>query len=766
MSDPSIPAARPGRRWAPLAAAVLLPLIGVAAWMFLRDRPNSPPTIEQASKSTDQTPPSYKPRKPIDTAGFNTIIAIVPAWEPQASLSEVAAAWNQVGKRNVERIDQGLSQPQLAPAERLSLMITKAALLNYDGLTDAAYDVLSELRTLVEGDAVLAADALYSVIFFQAATALRRGENENCIMCRGESSCIIPIAPAAVHTVPEGSRRAIRHFTEYLEQFPDDLEVRWLLNLAHMTLGEHPDQVDPRYLLSLDHFLNREFGIGKFRDIGHLVGINRFNQAGGAILDDFNNDGWLDFVTTSMDPTATMALFVNNGQGRFENQTAQAGLEGQLGGLYCVQTDYNNDGYLDIFIPRGAWLKHPIRPSLLRNEKDGTFSDVTLEAGLLDPVNAITSSWTDFDNDGWLDLFICCERQPNRLYRNRGDGVFNEVALEAGLLGRRQSDCKGAAWLDYDNDGYPDLFLNYLAPGSVAELYHNNRDGTFSDVTAEQGIDGPAWGFSCWAFDYDNDGWLDIFATSYDRTLKDVVRGILGESHSSQSNRLYRNLQGRGFEDVTSAAGLDMIFVAMGSNFADFDNDGWLDMYLGTGDPSLATLVPNRMLRNLAGERFVEITGSSGTGNLQKGHGVACGDWDRNGSVDLFIQMGGAIHGDKYHNILFQNPGQGNHWLTLKLVGKKSNRAAIGARIRAVTAGPEPLTIHRHVSSGSSFGANPLQQTLGLGSADRLSLLEVYWPASGTTQVFRDVPADQALEITEFSQQYRRLDWTAAALPE
>ena len=125
------------------------------------------------------------------------------------------------------------------------------------------------------------------------------------------------------------------------------------------------------------------------------------------------------------------------------------------------------------------------------------------------------------------------------------------------------------------------------------------------------------------------------------------------------------------------------------------------------------------MFKNVAGRRFAEITASSGTGNLQKGHGVSCADWDRDGDVDLFIEMGGAVNGDKYHNILFQNPGQGNHWLTVKLVGKKTNRAAIGARIKVVTAGDKPMTVHRHVSSGSSWGANPLEQHIGLAKAEQ-----------------------------------------------
>ena len=279
-------------------------------------------------------------------------------------------------------------------------------------------------------------------------------------------------------------------------------------------------------------------------------------------------------------------------------------------------------------------------------------------------------------------------------------------------------------------------------------------------------IDGPSIGFSCWTWDYDNDGWLDIFATCYDRTLADVVRGMMGLPHSCHSNRLFRNLKGNGFENVTRQTGLDQVFTTMGSNYGDFDNDGFLDMYLGTGGPHLHTLVPNRMFKNVGGERFAEITTSSGTGHLQKGHGVACGDWDRDGDVDLFVEMGGAVNGDKYHNILFQNPGQGNHWLTVKLIGKKTNRAALGARIKVVTAGEKPLTVHRHVSSGSSFGANPLQQTVGLAKADRVALLEIHWPTSGTTQVFRDIAADQAIEITEFDVSYRPLNWKPIPRPE
>jgi hypothetical protein len=255
--------------------------------------------------------------------------------------------------------------------------------------------------------------------------------------------------------------------------------------------------------------------------------VNRYNQAGGAIMEDLDNDGLLDLAVSSFDPTQPLSIYRNTGKGVFEDRSKTAGVSSQLGGLYCVQTDYNNDGFMDIYIPRGAWLESPIRPSLLRNNKDGTFSDVTSRCGLLEPTNSISASWADYDNDGWLDLFVCCERQPNLLYHNRGDGTFENVSTQAGLdLSPVTYCCKGSAWIDYNNDDYPDLFLNNLQ--GHAQLYRNNRDGTFTDVTGQMRIDGPTFGFSCWAWDYDNDGWLDLFATCYDRTLGDVVKGLLG----------------------------------------------------------------------------------------------------------------------------------------------------------------------------------------------------------------------------------------------
>lgn len=717
---------------------------GLALWKFV-PRSTSPAAVPSVPGRA--VAGAYKSRPGIDSAGFWLLTSVVPPWSPDASLEEIRDTWSNAAPRAIAALEQQLEQPGLPLRQRFALMHKKTLLLNSQGKTQDALAMLEQTRAIAESDAEIGREALYSIIYLQGVTSLRRGENDNCILCRGESSCILPISPAARHTRPEGSRAAIGYFLEYLEQFPDDAEIRWLLNVAHMTLGEHPGGVDPRFLIPLERFENSEFDIGRFRDVGHIVGVNQFSQSGGAILEDFDQDGLLDVVVTDYDPSGQMNFLRGSRAGVFVDSTNPSGLKGQLGGLNCVQTDYNNDGWPDLWIVRGAWMRHPMPPTLLRNDGTGTFTDVTDEAGLRLPGNTIASQWADFDNDGDLDVFVCCERQPSRLYRNEGDGHFVDVLRRSGI---RAHDglCKGVAWLDYDNDGFQDLFLNYLTPDPRAQLFHNEQGSGFREAGPELGIDGPAMGFSCWAWDYNNDGWQDIFATSFDTGLGEVVNGLTGKPHTRQTSRLFRNREGRGFDNVTREAGLDDVYAAMGSNFADFDNDGLLDLYLGTGAPDLAMLIPNRMFRNVDGQRFADITASSGTGNLQKGHAVACGDWDRDGNVDLFVEMGGAIPGDQYHNILFQNPGHDQAWITLRLTGTRSNRAAIGARLTVVTEGPAGRTLHRHVSSGSSFGANALEQTIGLGQTTRIRSLRVEWPA-GAIQEFTDLAVNQIVRLQE-----------------
>ena len=429
-----------------ILAVMVAPAAGFLGWhSHYAGRPASgrvsaTPGSSSSVRVDDSTPAggrqlAFRPSEATDNSGFLVVLGALEPWEPGASLEKISESWREPGHKLIAKLEGTLESARRKGDHRkvVAMLITKSLLFNYEGEPDRSYEVLREARSVVESADRLAEEFLYTIIYFQGAAALRRGENENCIMCRGDSSCILPIAPSAVHTNPAGSRLAVRHFTEYLEQFPSDLGARWLLNLAHMTLGEHPGKVDPQFLISLDRFRNSEFDIGKFRDVGERARVNRFNESGGAIMEDFDNDGWLDLVVSSFDPLERLAVYWNKGNGVFEERGESAGVANQLGGLYCVQTDYNNDGRMDVFIPRGAWLPLPIRPSLLRNNGDLTFTDVTQEAGLVDPVNSGSAGWADYDNDGWLDLFICCERQPNRLYHNLRNGKFEEVSAQAGF---------------------------------------------------------------------------------------------------------------------------------------------------------------------------------------------------------------------------------------------------------------------------------------------------------------------------------------------
>ena len=752
------------------AVVVILASAGVAILLVGR-KPD-----ELASASID--PPrsihfsSHRPAN-FDDSGFRAVTSFeLPVKDP-SSLEHLRDCYQGAGRRGVLAIRKELAQSSLLPLQRLERLETLARCHLYEAEFRQAATVLEEAHALIDANTERLLDQLPALLFLQGVAALRLGETENCVECGCESSCILPILPRAVHQKPEGSKEAVRYFTEYLRLCPDDIGVRWLLNLAHMTLGQHPDGVDREYLLSLDP-LRSEFDVGRFVDIAPQLGVNRLNMAGGAIMDDFDNDGLLDIITTTMDEAAPMVYYHNRGDGTFEDRTKAAGLDGQLGGLYCVQTDYNNDGWLDVYVARGGW-KGPMRHSLLRNNGDGTFTDVTRAAGLDTPVGGQVAVWADYDNDGWLDLFVGSEPQqigdksiPSRcrLYHNRGDGTFEEVGLKAGVA-NEGFFCKGANWGDYDGDGYPDLFVANL--NGPCRLFHNNRDGTFTDVAFKLGITRPHSSFPCWFFDYDNDGWLDLFVGSYDRTLNDVVNSLFGKPFQVEPCRLYHNLGGKGFEDVTVAAGLNAALTPMGSNFFDLDNDGFLDFYLGTGDPNYSMLVPNRMFKNVGGKRFADVTMSSGTGHLQKGHSVAAGDWDGDGNIDLFVQLGGATPGDRFRDVFFQNPGHNNRWVTVQLIGKKTNRAAIGARIHLVLPGAGPNHIYRTVTTGSSFGANPLQQTIGLGRADRITTLEVYWPTSRTTQAFHDLEVNQGIEITEFDSkprcyQPRKVAWKSSSV--
>jgi hypothetical protein len=598
---------------------------------------------------------------------------------------------------------------------------------------------------------------------YKAMCYLRIGENENCCSNHNADSCLFPIKGKGVHTLPRGSQGAIDVLTQLLTKYPGDLQARWLINIAYMTLGQYPDQVPRQWLIEPGRFAS-DYDIGRFPDIAAAIGLDITGRAGGVVLEDFDGDGFLDVMVSSWGVDDQLRLFRNNGDGTFTERTEEAGLKGLTGGLNLIHCDYNNDGLMDVLVLRGAWMgtegHYPC--SLLRNNGDFTFTDVTEEAGLMRFHPTGTAVWFDYNNDGWVDLFIANEsregdRNPCELYRNNGDGTFTEVGADFGV--NLVGFFKGVVSADYNNDGRPDLYLSRLDgpkvllrnDGPVGDEKGPKAKWKFTDVAEAAGVTQPPTTFACWFFDYDNDGWQDIFVAGYAiEDVGDVAADYLGQPYAGQRAKLYRNNRDGTFTDVTKEAGLDHLLLGMGANFGDLDNDGWLDFYVGTGNPDLSSLMPNRMYRNDEGRRFLDVTTSGGFGQLQKGHGIAFGDINNSGTQDIFSVVGGAVEGDAYNRQVFANPGHGNNWIKLRLEGVRTNRAAIGARIKVVVpTGLGEREIHRTVGSGAHFGSSAFRQEIGLGTASTIKRVEVFWPVTGRTQILDDLEINTCYHVRE-----------------
>ncbi len=594
---------------------------------------------------------------------------------------------------------------------------------------------------------------------------LRLGEQENCLGQHCCQSCLAPIDGGGQHSQRRGSERAIEVFERILARSPKDDEARWLLNLAHMTLGNWPDGVPDRWRIGEERFAS-EAEVPRWRDVAVECGLAVATISGGVCVEDFDRDGNLDILTSSMGWTDPLRLFHSNGDGTFTDRAREAGIDVLCGGLNLVHADYDNDGFEDVFVLRGAWLQDMgrIPNSLLRNRGDGTFEDVTEAAGVLSYHPTQTATFADFDGDGWLDLAIGNESSRGgrnhscELYWNRRDGTFTEVGTRVGF--DQCAMVKGIIAGDFDDDGRPDLFVSRRALSNV--LLRNEPDPTpgspgfrFVDVTRVAGTSEPNMSFPCWFFDYDNDGRQDLFVASNagfnGGTFDTVGTFMVGRQVDGlEMPSLYHNLGGGKFADVSKAARVDRAVLSMGSNFGDFDNDGWLDIYLGNGGPDLGALVPNQAFLNDRAGGFLNITTAAGLGHLQKGHGVAFGDLDNDGDQDLFEEMGGFVTSDFYPSALFENPGNENHWITLRLQGVKANRSAIGARIRVdVTTPAGPRSIHLVCNTGGSFGSSSLQQEIGLGDATAITAIHVRWPGSGTEKTLPGPALDAVYRLVE-----------------
>ncbi|MCC7018139.1 MAG: CRTAC1 family protein [Ardenticatenales bacterium] len=706
-----------------------------------------------------------------DIFGSDRRLTLVLALPPPTDVGERIEAQFRLGK---EQLNAG--RPEEAAAT-----------------LDAARQALEEL-----GHDRATSIALRDVTSLEAVSWLRWGEVLNCAVNHNAESCLLPIQGGGIHTDRRGADLAVQLLEALLAADPNDRTNRWVLNIAHMARGTWPEGLSDALRIPAEAFAS-DADIGRFVDVAPAAGLAPADQAGGAIVDDFTGDGNLDVVVSSVGLRDALRIFVSRGDGTFEERSGPAGLAGLVGGLNLVQADYDGDGWLDFVVLRGGWTQpaSPLPSSLVRNRGDGTFEDVTEAAGMTNLHPTQTGAWGDYDNDGDLDFFVGNESQgsgsqggvsqssgsqssgsqgsglqgtgfqvngpqsgglprPNALFRNNGDGTFDDVAAAAGV--DTPGFVKGVTWGDYDNDGRIDLFVSRLLAANV--LYHNEGPGDdgvwrFRDVAAAAGVTEPLISFPAWWWDYDNDGWLDLAVSGYgDRDVAgdrnssaaaNVAADVLGLPTNAERFHLYRNKQNGTFENVAQAAGVDGVLYTMGANFGDLDNDGLEDFYLGTGNPDFRSLLPNRMFRNAGDGTFQDVTTSGGFGHLQKGHGVSFADIDNDGDQDVYEDLGGAYDGDWYPNVLFENPGHpANHWVTLRLKGTGLNPSAIGARIKVqiATAGG-PRTLHRVVGSGGSFGANSLQVELGLGDATVVERVEVSWPGSFTApEAFAGVGLD------------------------
>jgi hypothetical protein len=574
-------------------------------------------------------------------------------------------------------------------------------------------------------------------------------------------------------------------------------------------------------------FVNRYYP--QFLDQPLRFGMIRYGPAG-ISTSDYDGDGYYDlFIPDGVESR----LFRNRRDGTFEDVTEKAGLAGLDGVSVGVFADYDNDGQKDLFVSR------TFQPNqLFRGNGDGTFTDVTARAGIGADCCTTVASWADYNNDGYLDLYVgryldprtdipttfyARNGEPNQLYRNNGDGTFTNVTESAGV--GDPGLCLGSVWGDYDNDGDADLYV--VNDFGRSTLYRNNAGGTFTDVTVESNTLAYGAGMNASFADYDNDGLLDIYNTQirsdhawfaetptvhrymvnsfrqgvwktdmplYWEMFRQSGFGFVGIFQKMASgNTLLRNNGDGTFEDVSKKAHADPPGWFWAASFADFDNDGWQDVYTVNGwvynDPEteielsfLNNVVsrqadyktgmffdpkhfgttswhgyePNRYLRNNGDGTFLEMGRATGTDLIVNSRGVAVADFWNRGVLDIAV----SASTDR-HALLKNNLRNSSHWLAIELVGTQSNRDAVGARITLTVKGGSQM---RELVAGDGYGSqNTIRQHFGLKDAAVAEEVQVFWPRTGLTQTFRNVPADRIIVITEGSDQIQEKQYGEAS---
>jgi ASPIC/UnbV protein/VCBS repeat protein len=538
-------------------------------------------------------------------------------------------------------------------------------------------------------------------------------------------------------------RQAVKDGAASLAEDPSSDRARFWTWLAAQRLGGYPDDVP--HNLRMEVKAGRHPSRVQFEEVSRQIGLDKTSGGRGSAICDLDGDGYLDVIIACAN--AGCSVYRNNGDGTFRDATVGSGLEDCVNTHAVIVGDYNNDGWDDVYVTRlGFYAGDSV---LLRNNGDGTFTDVTKESGLLSWGPVFGAEWVDYDCDGNLDLFVThnqgrlMERKsPNLLFHNNGDGTFSEVSKEAGIVSTHTTI--GGAWGDYNNDGYPDLFVsNGIGP---SQLFRNNGDGTFTDVSRDSGVDGVCFGsVSVWC-DYDNDGWLDLVQFIWSPENHVLYTLMHGEGPPDGfPMRIYHNNRNGTFTEVGRQLGIDGCWATMSGNVGDFDNDGHIDILLGNGSPSMSRTEPPVILENDGNGKFHNVSFSAGLPFSGKGHGANLADLAGDGRLCLLVAAGGSYPADLLTTSVLRPTTLPGNYLNVRLRGTKSNRSAIGARL-FLTAGGRSQ--HRLMNGGTGFGSLPFEEHFGLGKLDRVESLEIRWP-SGLRQQIANLPVNNTIRITE-----------------
>ncbi len=543
-------------------------------------------------------------------------------------------------------------------------------------------------------------------------------------------------------------RRALEEGRQAMDLGGDERARYWLWLASRKTDG-YPKSVKRAWRMEAkDGFHPTRV---ELEDVARSIGLDKVAGGRGTAVFDATGDGTLDVAIAGAH--AGVSLFKNNGDGTFTDISTGSGLDRCVYAFCLTAGDYDNDGKVDLFVTGLGFFNG--QGILLRNNGDGTFTDVTQEAGLDCWGPGFVATWVDYDGDGHLDLFVVNNlggvfdrKTENRLFHNNGDGTFTDVTQEAGLSTAWPTI--GAAWGDFSNDGRQDLFVSGLGR---AQLFKNRGDGTFEDISREAGVDRPAIGSVAIACDVDQDGWLDIVQMTYSRPRDAIHTLRYGKGpDGGEPPRVFRNNRDLTFTEIGRDLGLDGCWGTMSAAIGDYDNDGHLDLLLGNGDPQMDRTEAS-VIYESDGKRFRNVTFTAGMPLTGKGHGANMADLLGDGRMHLIVAAGGLYPGDLLTTTVHRPKERPGNYLNVRLEGTDSNRDAIGARLVLRAGGRDQ---HRLVSGGSGFGCMPYEQHFGLGELEEVDRLEVRWP-SGRRQRWTGLATNDTIRVVEGRDGWQRV---------